>query len=400
MPAWEVVMDSYFTESKVFTALSSTQSTKDSIAVSAVSNGMTLYQKGNYKAAAAAFKYATSLKPDYIDAYNYLGMADVAAGNKKDALNAYTISLKLDRTQDGIHVKMANIYIEDKKYALAEKSLKTASQVNPSNALPYYTLGLLQQQLEKPAEAEKSFRQAVRQAPTDGNAYYGLGASLNKQGKYDAAITQLKKATSLKRNFAPAMFELGNAYAAQGNTDKAQEQIDALAKLDTSQADGFVSDLKETLRRPQISYVVKDKSTFSFDMGTIPLLALDTSFITPGSKKEFSVTFHFDSTMDSKSVTSITNWKISRAAGSTAGLYDNGLYRETDRAPAITLPDRVMFDPTKQEATVVFSIFQNDTGTGTIDPSHLTFKFQGKDASGKVMDPKADQYNGFADKVF
>jgi hypothetical protein len=64
------------------------------------------------------------------------------------------------------------------------------------------------------------------------------------------------------------------------------------------------------------------------------------------------------------------------------------------------MPDRVTFDSTKQEATVVFSIFQNDTGTGTIDTSHLTFKFQGKDANGKTMDSKADQYNGFAGVVF
>ena len=359
-----------------------------------------LYQKGNYKEAAASFKYATALKPDYIDAYNYLGMADVAAGNKKDAANAYTISLKLDRTQDDIHVKLANIYIEDKKYDQAEKELKTASQVNPSNALPYYTLGLMQQQLEKPVDAEKSFRMAVRFAPNDGNAYYGLGASLNKQGKYDEAVTNLKKAISLKKDFAPAMFELGNAYAAQGNTDKAQEQIDALTKLNTSQANGFVTDLQETMRQPKISYVVKDKSSFNFDLGTVPLVALDTTLVKPSTSKEFSVTFKFDSEMDSASVTNITNWKISKGGSTTGGLYDNGLYRGTDRAATATMPVRVMFDPTTQEATIMFSISQNDSGTGTIDTNHLTFKFQGKDVSGKSMDSTADEYNGFADKVF
>jgi tetratricopeptide (TPR) repeat protein len=393
-------MDSFFTESKIFTALTSTQNTRDSIAVTAVSSGIMQYQKGNYKAAASSFKQAISLKPDYVDAYNYQAMADLKAGNKKSAINAYNISLKLDRTQDDVHVKLANIYIEDKNYIQAAKELKAASKLNPSNPLPHYTLGLMQQQTDKPAEAVASFKQVVRLAPKDGNAYYGLGAALSAQGKYDEAIVQLKKATNLKRDFAPAIFELGNAYAKQGNTAKAKEQIDVLTKLQTTQADGFVADLKTIMAQPKISFVIKDQSTFNFDMGTVPLVALDTSLVKPGSKKEFTVTFQFDSDMDTNSVTSITNWKISKAGGSSAGLYDNGLYRSTDRAVATTMPDRIMYNPTNQQATVVFSIFQNASGTGTIDPSHLTFQFQGKDTSGKIVDPNADQYNGWADKTF
>lgn len=385
---------------KMFSALADIQTTRASVASSALSNGLTLYQNGKYKEAAASFRQATALKPDYIDAYNYLAMADLKTGDRKAAIKAYSNSLLLDRTQDDIHVKLANIYIEDENYTDAEKELKTASQVNPANALPYYTLGLLQQQQGKNVEAEKSFRQTVRLSPNDGNAYYGLGLALSKQGKYNEAITQLTKATSLKRNFAPAMYELGNIYAAQGNNDKVQQQIDSLTALDTSQADGFVTDLQETLRQPKIASVVKEKSSFNFDLGTVPLVALDTSLVTPGSSKEFSITFKFDSEMDVASVNNITNWKISKSGSAAGGLYDDGLYRETDRAAATTMPVRVIYDPTKLEATVMFSIYQNDTGTGTIDASNLTFKFLGKDISGKSMDSAADEYNGFAGKVF
>lgn len=385
---------------KMFSALADIQTTRASVASAALSNGLTLYQNGKYKEAAASFRQATALQPDYIDAYNYLAMADLKTGDRKAAIKAYSNSLQLDRTQDDIHVKLANIYIEDENYTDAEKELKTASQVNPANALPFYTLGLLQQQQGKNAEAEKSFRQTVRLSPNDGNAHYGLGLALSKQGKYNEAITQLTKATSLKKDFAPAMYELGNIYAAQGDNTKVQQQIDSLSALQTSQADGFVTDLQETLRQPKISYVVKDSSSFNFDLGTVPLVALDTTLVKPGASKEFSVTFKFDSEMDAASVNNIANWKISRGGGTTGGLYDNGFYRETDRAAATTMPVRVMYDPTKQEATVMFSIFQNDSGTGTIDTSHLTFKFQGKDVSGKSMDTTADEYNGFAGKVF
>jgi hypothetical protein len=45
---------------------------------------------------------------------------------------------------------------------------------------------------------------------------------------------------------------------------------------------------------------------------------------------------------------------------------------------------------------VLFSVSQNSTADGTIDPSHIKFSFNGKDATGMTMDPKANEYTGFS----
>ena len=53
------------------------------------------------------------------------------------------------------------------------------------------------------------------------------------------------------------------------------------------------------------------------------------------------------------------------------------------------------YDPENLTATVYFTIKQNSAANGTIDPSHIEFKFSGTDIYGQKMNPKFDQFSGF-----
>lgn len=393
-------MDLSSSVSKMFSALTSVQDIRASVATSLVSAGVNFLSDKKYKEAAGALRQATAMAPDNIDAYNMLAQAYQGLGDSKNAAQAYSNSLKLDNTQSSVHISLANIYIDQKKYTEAQAALKAASYADPSDATAHYTLGLLLQQLEKPKEAEAEFRQTAQLAPTDGNAYYGLATALKAQGRNDEAIQNLQKAMQLKRDFAPAMSELGLIYAEQGDDAKAQEQVAALKALETSQATGFASDIEEALRKPKLVGAVTEQSTFNTKLGVTTLIALDpTVFVKPGGVKEFSMTLQFDAAMDPESVTNVSNWKVGRSSGGTGGLYDNGLYRPTDRANFI-LPSKVTYNPVTSQATVYFPLYQNDDLTGTIDTSRLTFKFNGVDQNGKVMDTAADEFNAWADEAF
>jgi len=393
-------MDLSSSVSKMFSALTSVQDVRASVATSLISTGVNLLSDKKYKEAAGALRQATAMAPDNVDAYNMLAQAYQGLGDNANAAKAYANSLKLDNSQSTVHLNLANLYIDQKKYTEAQASLKAASHADPADPVPHYTLGLLLQQLEKPKEAEAEFRQTVRLAPSDGNAYYGLATALKSQGKNDEAIQNLQKAMQLKRNFAPAMSELGQIYAVQGEEAKAQEQVAALKALETSQAEGFATDIEEMLRKPKLLGAVSEQSSFNTSMGVTSLIAIDpTVFVKPGSVKEFSMTLQFDTTIDQESATNISNWKVGRSTGGTSGLYDNGLYRSTDRATFI-MPTKVTYNPVTSQATVYFPLYQNDDKTGTIDTSHLTFKFKGVDQNGKSMDTTADEYNAWADKAF
>ncbi len=390
-----------------FDALALQEGIRNNVANSALAAGTTLYSQKKYTQAAQAFKQAAALNPALAQAYTYLGYSYTQMGKKQDAINALKLSLKVDKTQDQVYSDLANLYVDMKKPTDAENTLKSAVQQNNQNTPAYYTLGLLLAQRKDYTDAETQFRKVIKLEPKDGNGYYALGMALNGQGRSNEAITELKKAVSLKKDFVPALTELGKAYAAKGDTYNAQDQLNKLQKISTSDAQLAAEDLKNTMFKPGISYINPSGSSLPTVFPTMPLLALDASTLaTPGATKEFTIKIVFNTAMDTSSITNIANWSITKASGGTAGIYNNGLYSPKSVAvPAI--PKSVTYDPVSNEARLVFTLRQSDTidpdtglPNGTIDPSHLVFKFLGKDQSGRSMDESADQIDGASGNAF
>ncbi|MDD2850980.1 MAG: tetratricopeptide repeat protein [Desulfuromonadaceae bacterium] len=395
-----MAIDATSGSSDIFSVIAMQQTLRENSANTALSNGIALMQKKKYSQAALAFKQASIYKPELTEAYTFLGDAYTRLGKKKEAIDTYKLSLKVDRAQDALYTNIAGLYVDLGKPAEAEKSLRDGIKQNDQNTLAYYTLGLLESKSGKYVDAEKQFRKVIRLEPKDGNGYYALGMALNGQGKYDDAISYLKKATTLKKDFSAAINELGKAYAGIGDLDKTNEQIARLNKIGTSDAVISATELTDQITRPGIYYADSVTSSFNLNLGPISLLAIDSStFITPNASKEVTVKFVFNSDMEASSVTNITNWSISKASGGTAGIYNNGFYNPLNIA-APTLPQRVSYDPVAREATLAFTLTQNSSGDGVIDPSHLVFKFNGTDVKGKTMDPLADQYNGYRGSPF
>lgn len=386
---------------KMFSALTSATDLRSSVANTLLSSGINLMQNKKYSEAASAFRQAAAMQPDLTEAYIYQGDAYSRLGKKKEAIEAYKMSLKVDKSQDTVYTTLAGVYIDSGQQAEAEKVLKDGIKQNKQNTLAYYMLGQLQAQNKDYSSAEANFRQVVKLEPKDGNGYYALGMALNGQGKYDAAVEMLQKATALKKDFSPALLELGRAYAGLGNKEKAQEQVDALSAIDTTDAAISAEELAAEIKQPKMKYYNSVDSSLKLNISNISLLAIaPAEFINPGGSKDFTVKFTFDSDMDLGSVVNPLNWRISKASGGTAGLYNNGLYSAKD-VPVPYIPKNVSYDPTTREATVAFTIRQLTSGIdGTIDPKHLVFQFLGKDVNGKSMDSSADQYNGWSGGVF
>lgn len=391
-------MDTVSSSDRMFSALLSQQTLRDQAATNALSSGMSLYQKGRYSEAISSFKQATAFKPEMVDAYNYMAMTYLKQNDNNSAIKAYQLSLKIDNSQDSVYTSLGNIYYSDQNYTEAEKAYKTAAQINPSSTLAPYSLGQIYLNTDRLSEAETQFKKVQRMSPQDGNVFFALGQTYNKMGRYDEAVTQLEQAVTLKKDFAYAYSELGTAYLQLGNTDKAQEQLDILKDLDTDLASSLQADMKT----PKILANNPDKSTFNSLLGPgSSLVLLDPDFLKPNSSKDMTMTLQFDSYMDASSVMKVTNWSITKASGGTGGYYNNGYTPHPENEINFNpIPKSVMYDAVNLRATVTFSLAQNATGTGVIDPSHLVFKFNGTDADGKQMDPNAGQYDGFAKEAF
>jgi hypothetical protein len=149
---------------------------------------------------------------------------------------------------------------------------------------------------------------------------------------------------------------------------------------------------------PKIMFASSFDSTFHYMMPSkTAVSSLDSYLANADTEKKFTMVFQFDKAMDRESVENPVNWKIGRSTSSQPGrIYNYGLSIPSTEIEVSPLPDNVYYDSESYEATVTFTIRQNATADGTIDPSHIEFKFTGSDIFGNKMDPKFDQFMGFS----
>jgi len=383
---------------KFYSNFSDQQSQRVTISNYTYGRAIDFLQKGKYEQAIQDLKQVVAVQPDNVDAYNYLGNAYLKQNKTKEAIETFALAARLNPAAPDSYNNLAKSYLQANNYDEAEKQLKRAAQLDPRATYAPYTLGHLYVQTKRFQEAQGLFEKVVKLAPTDANAHYGLGLVYNKLGRPEDAKQELEKAVSLKKDFAAAYYELGIAQSALGDKEGAQQQISALKDLDLN----LYSDLKSTIAAPQLLMSLDYLSNFPATLGAgTDLAKLYGALATPNASKDFTMAFQFSREMDVASVQNPANWTISRATGGTGGLYSNGLVLNPENEVGVgPLPTMVSYDPLNQQATVTFSITQNAAGTGTIDPSHLVFKFNGKDVDGKTMDPAANEYDGFAGMVF
>jgi len=366
---------------------------------SALKTGMDLYQKEDYKDAAKAFQRAIDLAPRSqfsADASNYLAMTHLKLNDPDKAIEAYKKWIKLNSDQADPHIKLGNLYFSQEQYKESEKEYAEAVRIDP-NANNLYSLAQAYLFQDRFSEAEAHFREVRRLEPKKPNGYYGLGLAYSRQGQSERAIELFDEAIGFKRDFFDAYAEKGYAYADLDKIEEAQKIFEFLEDED--------SDLADTLSRyiykvdpPQIAFGSAMVSTFSYRRPRLTSVSdLDSYLENANASKSFTMVFQFDKEMDRLSVEDRFNWKINRARSiNLADTYNFGLTVPSTEIQLSAFPDSVYYDSEALTAKVTFTIQQNETADGTIDPSHIEFKFVGEDAYGLSMDREGDQFTGFS----
>ncbi|MGA1868900.1 MAG: tetratricopeptide repeat protein [bacterium] len=382
----------------VFISSIQQQSQLDSFAESALQQGIELYQQEDYEGAIKSFKRSIGISPrsEYaIDIYNYIANSYLHLDDTESAIEAYTKALRMDTSRDDVHIKLGNVYFGLKRYKEAEDEYAKAVRLNPS-ANNYYALGQAYLNTGKYNEAEVLFKKVRELTPNEPSGLFGLGLTYSKQERFNEAIEQFSESIAIDEEFYDAYAELGYTYADMGFIDKAEEQLTILEDKDPSLA--YILE----------SYIYKKKSpkilfahitgSFKYQMPLkTPLSALDTYLEQANAEKSFTMIFQFDKQMERESVENELNWKISRAAGDSPGEnYNFGLPISSIEVKVPTYPDYVYYDDSNLTAVVKFTLRQNDTADARIDPSHIEFRFSGKDIFGNVMHTDYDQFTGFS----
>ena len=383
---------------QLFSATLQNSANLESLANSALSNGIDLYIQKDYKGAIKEFQRSIGLSPNSsysTEATEYMANAYLQLDDAENAIKTYQRTISLNTTNDELHIKLGNLYYARKRYQEAQHEYEKAVHLNPT-AQSHYSLGQAYLENGSYADARTQFSKVHQLDPESPNGRYGIGLAYSKEERYEDAIRMFKDAVGRKKDFYDAYAEMGYAYADLGQMDEAQKIVDFLDSKESGLAD-ILSGYMYKVDPPKFSFV-DPRSTFLRAMPRNTLLStLDDYLANAGASKTFSMIFQFDKEMDRESVEDTVNWTIKRSSGSGPGEMYNFGFPVPDTEVTLSLfPDYVFYDAETFSATVKFTIKQNENADGTIDPSHIEFSFKGKDKYGQTMDADFDQVTGFS----
>lgn len=384
--------------SNLFNVTSQSSAQLESLASSALKGAIDKYMDKDYQGAVKDFKRAIGLAPNSsysVDAANYMAQAYLQQGDTENAIKAYQTGIRLNPYRDDSHIQLANLYFYERRFDEAIGEFKEAVLLNPS-AGNYYSLGQGYLGAKQYGSAETQFSQVIKMQPQDPAGYFGMGQAYSQQGRYEDALSQFEVAVLKDSKFNDAYAEMGYAYADMGMMAEAQAQVDFLENADPSLASS-VGRYMYKVDSPKITYAIAD-STFGYSLtNNTSLAALDSYLANADASKNFTMMFQFDKQMDRESVENRLNWQISRSTQSGPGqAYNYNMPVPETEVTLHPIPENIYWDETKLMATVTFRITQNATADGTIDPSHIEFKFSGKDVYGNAMNTDFDQFMGFS----
>ena len=176
-----------------------------------------------------AAEAAVQADPNNIQARDHLAAAYVSAKRYEDGITQFTEALKIDPADRPALLGRAIAYIEVEQPDAAAKDLnafiETAAEGEFAGSDPqlqhaYYELGIVQLQLERPADAVTTLQKALAINGGDADSLYALGTALIQTGDPAKAVSALRLAVA----FVPVGWrdpyqKLGEAYTALNQAD-------------------------------------------------------------------------------------------------------------------------------------------------------------------------------------
>jgi len=145
---------------------------------------LTYDMKGMFYKTEYHLKEAIRLKPDYSDAYNYLGFVYFRDGKVDEAIQYYHKALENElylNPQDA-HLNLGVAYLSRKEYRKAMLHLEEAIRLVPDFTAAYNNLGKAYECLGQYDRAGLMYERAVEFNPRYADAYLNLGKLLYRSG--------------------------------------------------------------------------------------------------------------------------------------------------------------------------------------------------------------------------
>lgn len=112
-------------------------------AINAYNKGNDYFRREDYKKALPFFENAVKMDPEFVFAWDNIGVCNRRLGNLDQALNAYEMSLKADPKNATALQNLPLVYIDKKEYQKAIQSYENIAKINKDNPEIYFGIGAI-----------------------------------------------------------------------------------------------------------------------------------------------------------------------------------------------------------------------------------------------------------------
>jgi predicted O-linked N-acetylglucosamine transferase (SPINDLY family) len=189
--------------------------------------GQALQALRRWDSAIAAYESALKLQPDFLDAWNNLGICRQRRGQFPQAATAYRQALLLESGNAGVMANLGAVLREMGELTQAVELLRAAVDLEPAIASHSVNLGIAYWNQDNFSAAERTLNDALARAPNDADAVFNLGNALHGLGRQREAIDRYRQAVKLRPDYADALINLGNVHTELGEFASGMEAYDA-----------------------------------------------------------------------------------------------------------------------------------------------------------------------------
>ncbi len=202
-----------------------------------------LFCLGRREEAVEHYRQTLRLQPDYSEALNNMGTALNELNRLDEAAQCYETALGLAPTAL-LHYNLANVRTRQQRLGEAVTQYQRALALEPERPELYNNLGNALRHLGRYADAEASYREALKLQPDHAmahEAHANLGTVLLQLNRYDEAQASYAKALALKPDFPAAVAGQANVLEKQGQYEQAHALLRPYLDADAADANMILS---------------------------------------------------------------------------------------------------------------------------------------------------------------
>ncbi len=213
-----------------------------------------LVEKKKYKVASSELEDLLAKYGESGELLYYLGICYANIGELRNAVKCLESALDYPELslvlQIHSYLVLGYLYTELKDFSNAEKSLKSAIEMNPQSSMAFSALGYVYYETKKYDLAIYHFKRAIQIDPNNASAHNNLGYTYLELGvNLSEALKECKKAVSLNPTSAAYRDSLGWAYYMLGNYKAAANELEEALKFKTKNKEIILEHLRCAVKK-------------------------------------------------------------------------------------------------------------------------------------------------------